>query len=174
MASPRMKSAVNRPSESEVKPRDRTQAPCARRAPGEAYFALVHRFPLRTIESDGELERARAILNELLDRHSLGRDREDYLDVLGGLIDQYERNRHPLPPVSDLDMLKHFLDTRGVTCTEAARGAGIAVSTLSSILMGKRKMNRTHIESLARYFRVKPAVFLGSTTDPAGIAIWRR
>jgi HTH-type transcriptional regulator/antitoxin HigA len=114
------------------------------------------------------------VLNELLDRDSLGRDREDYLDVLGGLIDQYERSRHPLPSVSDLDMLRHFLDTRGVSCTEAARGAGIAVSTLSSILAGKssilagkRRMNRDHIESLARYFRVKPAVFLGSVIEPA-------
>ena len=167
MASLRTKAVANITAGSEAKPDDQTKAPRARarRAPGEAYFALVHRFPLRTIESDGELERARTVLNELLDRDSLGRDQEDYLDVLGGLIDQYERSRHPLPSVSDLDMLRHFLDARGVTCTEAARGAGIAVSTLSSILAGKRKMNRTHIESLARYFRVKPAVFLGSTTN---------
>ena len=84
--------------------------------------------------------------------------------VLGSLIDHYERTRHPLPPVSDLDMLQHFLESRGVTLTQAARGAGIAVSTLSSILAGNRKMNRTHLESLARYFRVAPAVFLGPAT----------
>jgi HTH-type transcriptional regulator / antitoxin HigA len=160
VASSRTKSAANVMAESKA-PRAR-----ARRAPGTGYFELVHRFPLRTIESDGELERAGTVLNELLDRDSLGRDQEDYLDVLGGLIDQYERSRHPLPSVSDLDMLRHFLDSRGVTCTEAARGAGIAVSTLSSILAGKRKMNRNHIELLARYFQVKPAVFFGSADDP--------
>ncbi len=102
-----------------------------------------------------------------MDCDSLGRDEGDYLDVLGSLIDQYERSRHPLPSVSDVDMLRHFLDSRGVTCTEAARGAGIAVSTLSSILADKRKMDRNHIESLARYFRVKPAVFFGSATEVA-------
>jgi len=147
--------------------RTETRHTRARRAPGEAYFALVRRFPLRPIESDTELERARTLLNELLDRDSLGRDEEDYLDVLGDLIDKYERACHPLPPVSDLDMLRHFLDTRGVTCTEAARGAGISVSTLSSILTGKRPMNRDHIEALARYFRVPSGSFLG---PPHGVA----
>jgi HTH-type transcriptional regulator/antitoxin HigA len=116
---------------------------------------------LRSIQSDKELERARTLLNELLDASSLDPDQEDYLDVLGDLIDQYERTHHPLPPVSDLDMLRHFLDTRGLTRAEAARGAGIAVSTLSSILNGNRTMNRSHIEALARFFRVSPAVFLG-------------
>ena len=58
-------------------------------------------------------------------------------------------------------MLRHFLESRGLTSTEAAQVAGIAVSTLSSILAGKRKMNRRHIEALARFFRVAPGSFLG-------------
>jgi HTH-type transcriptional regulator/antitoxin HigA len=132
-----------------------------RSAPGESYFELVRLFPLRAIESDQELERARTLLNELLDRSKLDRDADDYLDILGDLIERYERAHHPLPPVSDVDMLRHFLDSRGLSCTEAAQGARIAVSTLSSILAGKRKMNRSHIEALALFFRVAPGSFLG-------------
>jgi HTH-type transcriptional regulator/antitoxin HigA len=138
-----------------------------RRAPGEAYFELVRRFALRPIESDAELERARTILNELLDRKSLDRDRADYLEVLGDLIDKYEQTHHPLPPISEVDMLRHFLDTRRMTSSETARGAGIAVSTLSSILAGKRRMNRDHIEALAQFFKVSPAVFLRSRLETA-------
>jgi HTH-type transcriptional regulator / antitoxin HigA len=161
VATPRIKAAAMPQPKTGIPTRNKMTRPRARPAPGEAYFALVRRFPLRSIESDAELERARTVLNELLDRESLDRGEEDYLDTLGDLIEKYERTCHPLPPVSDLDMLRHFLDTRGVTCTEAARGAGIAVSTLSSILTGKRRMNRDHIEALARYFRVPPASFLG-------------
>jgi hypothetical protein len=58
----------------------------SRSAPGEGYFELVRRFPLRVIESDQELERARTHLNELLDRDKLHRDAGDYLDNLGDLI----------------------------------------------------------------------------------------
>jgi HTH-type transcriptional regulator / antitoxin HigA len=137
----------------------------SRRGPGEAYFELVRRFPLRPIESDAELERARNILNELLDRDSLDRDRADYLDVLGDLIGKYEEAHHPLPPISEVEMLRHFLDTRGVTRSETARSTGIAVSSLSSILAGKRRMNRDHIEALAQFFKVSPAVFLRSRPE---------
>src|SRR4029077_13910636 len=103
-----------------------------------------------------------SILNELLDRDRLNRDREDYRDVLGDLIDRYERSRHPLPPVSEVDMLRHCLDTRSVTAAGAPEGAAISVSTFSSILAVKRKMTRGHIESLARYFHIAPAVFFPS------------
>jgi HTH-type transcriptional regulator/antitoxin HigA len=82
--------------------------------------------------------------------------------VLGDLIDRYEQAHHPLPAISEVDMLRHLLDVRGVTPSEAARGTGIAVSSLSSILSGKRRMNRDHVEVLAQYFKVSPAVFLRS------------
>ena len=36
---------------------------------------------------------------------------------------------------------------------------GIAESTISEVLSGKRKLNRTQIGKLARYFHVSPAVF---------------
>jgi HTH-type transcriptional regulator/antitoxin HigA len=169
MATPRTKDAATPKAKARNPTRHKVRQPRARPAPGEAYFALVRRFPLRPIESDAELEGARAVLNELLDRDSLSRDQEDYLDVLGDLLDKYERANHPLPPVSGLDMLRHFLDTRGVTHTQASRGAGIAASTLSSILTGKRRMNRDHIEALARYFRVPPGLFLEPLHEMAGL-----
>lgn len=165
MAVPRTKT-LKRLEEDRTKPARRPDRPGrSRRAPGEAYFDLVRRFPLRPIESDTELERARAVLNELLDRDALDRDRADYLEVLGDLIDRYEQAHHPLPPIIEVDMLRHLLDARGVTPSEAARGTGIAVSSLSSILSGKRRMNRDHIEVLAQFFKVSPAVFLRSRLE---------
>jgi HTH-type transcriptional regulator / antitoxin HigA len=130
-----------------------------RPAPGEVYFELVRCFPLRPIGSDEELERARAVLGELLGRDSLDPDRADYRDVLAGLIGQYEEAHHRLPEISDGEVLRDLLESRGVTCSEVFRGSGIAVSTLFSILAGRRRMNRYHIEAMARYFKVSPAVF---------------
>lgn len=120
---------------------------------------------MRPIESEIELERARSILNELLDREALDRDRADYLDVLGDLIGRYEEAHHPLPPISEVDMLRHLLDARGLTRADVARGAGISGSSLASILAGKRRMSRDHVEALARFFRISPAVFLRSRAE---------
>ena len=54
----------------------------------------------------------------------------------------------------------YLIETHGVKQGEVAAGTGLADSTVSEILAGKRKMNVKHIEALARFFKVEPAVFL--------------
>jgi len=53
-------------------------------------------------------------------------------------------------------MLRFLIQSKATSQTEVAANAGIAESTMSEILAGKREMNRKHIESLVRYFRVSP------------------
>jgi HTH-type transcriptional regulator/antitoxin HigA len=57
-------------------------------------------------------------------------------------------------------MLRFLIESKATSQTEVASNTGIAESTMSEILAGKREMNRKHIESLARYFRVSPAIFM--------------
>jgi HTH-type transcriptional regulator / antitoxin HigA len=131
------------------------------RAP-DRYLELVRRFPLRPLRSDEELDRAVAVIDSLIDRDELDRDELDYLDVLGDIVSKYEAEHIPLPASSDADMLRHLIDARGTTQTKVAEETGIAESTISSILSGKRGLNRQHIEVLARYFKVKPGVFISA------------
>lgn len=128
----------------------------------DQYLELVRRFPLRPIRSDAELDRAIEVINSLVDQEKLTTDEDDYLEVLGDLIEKYEHEHHPIPPVSDADMLRHLIEARGTTQAAVAAETGIAVSTISEILAGKRGLNRRHIEALARMFHVSPAVFIGS------------
>ncbi len=65
-----------------------------------------------------------------------------------------------MPTVVSADMLRFLIDSKATTQTEVATETGIAKSTISEILAGKRQMNRKHIEALARHFRVNPAVFM--------------
>jgi HTH-type transcriptional regulator/antitoxin HigA len=126
------------------------------------YLSLVRRFPLRPIRSEEELDRAVEVINGLIDRaRGLTADEEDYLDVLGSLVKEYESATIPEPEVSDADMLRHLIEAKGVTQSEVSRKTGIAVSTISEILSGARAMNQAHMERLARYFHIDPAVFFG-------------
>jgi HTH-type transcriptional regulator / antitoxin HigA len=95
----------------------------------------------------------------LLDRRDLASEEDDYLEVLGDLIEQYESEAHPMPPVSDAKMLRHLIEAKGVSQTQISRATGIADSTISEVLKGKRSLNRNHIGKLARYFKVSPDVF---------------
>ncbi len=125
----------------------------------DRYFELVRRFPLRPIRSDEELDGAVRMVDSLLDRRNLAPEEKDYLEVLGDLVEQYESDAHPMPPVSDAEMLRHLIEAKGVSQTETSAATGIADSTISEVLKGKRSLNRNHIGKLARYFNVPPDVF---------------
>jgi HTH-type transcriptional regulator / antitoxin HigA len=123
------------------------------------YLELIQLLPLRRIRSDEELTRAITMINSLIDRDKLAPGEQDYLEVLGDLVEKYEGEEHPIAPVSDAEMLRHLLEAKGVTQTKVAAGTGISRSTISEILAGKRALNRGQIGALSRYFHVGPGVF---------------
>jgi HTH-type transcriptional regulator / antitoxin HigA len=126
----------------------------------DRYLNLVRRFPLRPLRSDKELERATAIVDELTERLAeLDAGEHDYLDILSDIIVRYEDEHFPIKPASDAVMLEHLLQAKGVAQAQLAKECGLAESTISEILAGKRKLNRIHIGKLARYFHVEPGVF---------------
>ena len=125
----------------------------------DRYFDLVVQFAIRPIHSDEELEGAVKMVDSLLDRRDLAPEEDDYLEVLGDLIERYESEAHPMAPVSDAEMLRHLIEAKGVSQTEICSATGIADSTISEILKGRRSLNRGHIGKLARYFNVSPDVF---------------
>jgi HTH-type transcriptional regulator/antitoxin HigA len=123
------------------------------------YFELVRRVPLRPIRSDGELAAAIAMIDTLIDQPRLTRGAQDYLDVLSDLVHKYETEGHPMTPVSDAALLRHLLEAKGATQIEVVRATGIAESTISAFLAGKRHPSRQHVAKLAAYFAVSPTAF---------------
>lgn len=124
-----------------------------------AYLGLVATLPLRPIRSDRELDRAAKMIDSLLERPKLTKAEQDYLDVLTDLVEKYESAAYPAQPASDAEMLAHLLDARGMNQTQLASEIGIAGSTISEVLHGKRKLRREHVDRLAAFFGVSTAVF---------------
>lgn len=125
----------------------------------DRYLDLVRRFPLRPIRSDAELEAAITVVNELIDRDSLSPPEDDYLDVLSDLVEAYEDVAIPMPTAGEAELLRLLIDGRRVTQAQLAKDVRIAESTISEVLAGKRKLNRTQIGKLAAYFKVEPGAF---------------
>ena len=85
-------------------------------------------------------------------------------DAYRTLRDPARRAEHLLElrgvrPVSDTAMLRHLLESKGVTQSLVAKQTEIAVSTISEVLAGKQRLNRAHIAKLSAYFGVDPGVF---------------
>jgi len=125
----------------------------------DRYLELVRRFPLRPLRSDNDLDAAVQVIDSLLDRDDLSPPEQDYLDVLSDLVEAYEDEAVPINPVTDADMLRFLIENRRTTQAEVAKQAGIAESTISEVLSGKRKLNRGQIGKLARFFHVEPGAF---------------
>jgi HTH-type transcriptional regulator/antitoxin HigA len=120
---------------------------------------MIHRFPLRPIRSEEELDDATVIIHSLIDQPQLNRAEQDYLDVLTDLVGAYEEMHYPVESVSDAEMLRFLIGLRDLSQSQIAHEIGIAESTVSEVLSGKRKLNRKQIGKLARYFHVDPGVF---------------
>lgn len=127
---------------------------------------LIRKFPLRPIRSDEELDEAITVMNELIERTKLSSAEDDYLEVLGYLVRQYEEVHHPILPVTDGELLRFLIETRELTQSQVAKESGISESTVSELLSGRRKLNRRQIAKFAAYFHVDPGTFLGSDAVP--------
>ena len=125
----------------------------------DRYLDLIHQFPLRPIRSDEELDDAIRVIDSLIDQDGLTKAEQDYLDVLGDLVEVYEAETIPNKPATDAERLQFLIETKGVSQAGVAKGTGIAVSTVSEVLSGKRKLNRRQIGKLVKYFHVGPGVF---------------
>ncbi|MCC6125265.1 MAG: helix-turn-helix domain-containing protein [Pirellulales bacterium] len=128
-------------------------------AKNDRYLELVIQFPLRPIRSDLDLDEAIRMVDSLVGRKNLFPEEEDYLDVLSDLIERYESDAYPMPPLSDAEMLNHLLEARGMSPTELAQAIGISPSTIGEVIAGRNSFNRNHLGKIARFFHVSPDVF---------------
>lgn len=128
----------------------------------DRYLLLMREFPLRPLRTGADLDAAIAVIDALLDRPTLTAPEQDYLDVLSDLVETYEDATIQIPSVPDAELLQFLIEQKGVTQAAAAHGAGIAESTISEVLGGKRKLNRAQITKLSHYFHVEPGVFLSA------------
>ena len=128
----------------------------------DAYLELVQAFPLASIKSDEHLDTAQEVMDQLLAKSELDDGEEMYLDALSDLVAAYEDEHHPIAPPSDADMLRHLMEAKDVTQAQLSREAGVAKSTISEVLAGKKAFSRQMIRKFADYFRVDVSVLVAN------------
>lgn len=123
-----------------------------------SYIELLKTFPPRPITSEKELEATQAVIDSLLDKPSLTLEEQDYLNVLGTLVYEYEQDKEPFPDIYGVELLKILIDERGLRQKDLI-SIFKTESIVSDILNGKRQLTTRHIQELAVFFRLSPAVF---------------
>ena len=128
----------------------------------DTYLELILTFPLSSIRSEEHLDEAQKVMDKLLAKGELVDGEETYLDALSDLVGVYEDKYHVIEPATDADMLRHLLEANGVTQAQLSQEAGIAKSTISEVLAGKRPFSRQMIRKLSEFFKVDVGVLAGN------------
>jgi HTH-type transcriptional regulator / antitoxin HigA len=115
----------------------------------DSYLELVTAFPLASIKSDEHLQEAQKVMDRLLAKGVLDDSEEIYLDALSDLVAAYEDEYYAIEPTSDADMLRHLMETKGVTQAQLCRDTMIPKSTISEVLAGKKRFSRQMIRKFA-------------------------
>lgn len=124
----------------------------------DSYLDLVMAFPLSSIRSDAHLAAAQKVMDRLLAKPDLDDGEETYLDALSDLVGVYEDEHHAIEPASDAAMLQHLLEARGITQTILSQKTGLAKSTISEVLSGKKPFSRQMIRKLAEFFKIDVSI----------------
>ena len=124
----------------------------------DSYLELVLVFPLASIKSDEHFAEAQKVMDRLFAKEELDDGEELYLDALSDLAVAYEDAHHAIEPASDADMLRHLMEAKGVTQARVSKETGLAKSSVSEVLAGKKPFSRQMIRKLADYFKVDVSV----------------
>ncbi len=123
-----------------------------------SYTELLTSFPPRTIKSEEDFEKTQAVIDSLLDKGSLTEEEEDYLNLLGMLIHEYESKQELVPDIYGVELLKVLMTEMNLKQKDLVP-IFKTESIVSDVLKGKRKLTVEHIQKLGNFFKVSPAVF---------------
>jgi len=123
-----------------------------------AYIELLKTFPPRPISSEEECLATQKVIDLLIDRGTLTLDEQDYLNVLGSLIYEYEQKHETIPDLDGVELLKALLDEFDLQPKDLIP-IFKTESLVSAVLNGQHQLTVSHIRRLAEFFHLPPAAF---------------
>lgn len=123
-----------------------------------SYIELLRKFPPRPIKSEVEFLAVQEVIDALLDSGEMTPEKQDYINVLGILVYEYEEKHVSVPDLSGVELLKALIDEFSLKQKDLIP-VFRTESIVSAILNRQRKFTVEHIEKLADFFKVSPSVF---------------
>ena len=124
------------------------------------YEELMLDFLPRPIKTEAEFEAVQREVDRLLDKSELSPDEQDYLDLLGTLIMDYEERtedetQYELRGVELIKGLMELHDLKQKDLVPIFKTKSI----VSAVLNGKRQLTAEHINKLSAFFHLPHELF---------------
>lgn len=122
------------------------------------YIDLLTIFPPRPIKSEEDLSATQDVIDSLIDKGYLTPDEQDYLDLLGTLVYEYELMYVEIPDIYGVELLKSLMEELGLRQKDLVP-IFKTESIVSDVVNYRRKLTVRHIQELAKRFKISPAAF---------------
>jgi HTH-type transcriptional regulator / antitoxin HigA len=126
------------------------------------YLDLLNEFPPRPIKSNNDFIAVQKVIDALLDAEQLSPDQQEYLNLLGIIISEYEDKTVEIPDIYGIELLNVLVEEWELKQKELVP-IFKTESIVSAVLNGHRQLTVEHIQKLAEFFHVSPAVFFPSS-----------
>ena len=124
----------------------------------KAYGDLLLKFTPKVIETEREYEEYLRVLEELTFAQNLTREEKALYRLLVLLTENYETENYPMPSVELGDILKHLMESSGISQNDLAGIIG-SDEMVSQLVDGKCSLNSWQAKALGDYFQVSPSLF---------------
>ena len=128
------------------------------------YLKLLKQYPPRLIRNEKELENTERVVSSFLDKIELDKlqltiEEKEYLSVLAVLIYEYEEKKQELiPDIYGIELLKTIIEERSLQKQDLLF-IFENQSTLDDIFNRQQELTAVHIQKLADFFNISPALF---------------
>jgi HTH-type transcriptional regulator / antitoxin HigA len=116
----------------------------------------------RPITSKAQNEHYTTVLHDLVMRGHLNHKEEEYIELLGLLIETYEDEHYPIRSASPIEVITELMSANALRQKDLIPIFGTP-SMVSMVLSGQRPLTVDHIESLSHRFHISPAAFFPAT-----------
>ena len=125
------------------------------------YGRLLAKFTPKIIQTEEENEESLAVVESLMKRGdaNLTAEEETLLNLLGHLIEEFERRTYKLPEGDPAGALQVLMDGRKLKAADLAGVLG-SRAKVSEILSGKRAISTEQAKRLGGFFGVSPVAFI--------------
>jgi HTH-type transcriptional regulator/antitoxin HigA len=125
------------------------------------YSRLLAKTGPRVIESEQEHKHLLEQVRELMERdeEKLSTEEARLLDLLVGLIEQYEEKHYVVRSAKPHQVLAHLMEARGLTHKDVWRVLG-SKGVASEVLNGKRSISKAQAKRLGAFFHVSADLFI--------------
>ena len=124
------------------------------------YEELLLNFLPRPVKSEADYEAVQQEIDQLIDKDELSVDEQDYLDLLGTLIMEYEERTEEKADyeLHGVELVKGLLELHDLKQQDLVP-IFKTKSIVSAVLNGKRQLTAEHINKLAAYFHLPHELF---------------